>query len=96
MGNCIYDIKNRKSSEFLFPCCKMDTNLTESYEIKCGERFINYYINNKIKKYTIDFEKKVLIDTTIKSSQMEIRPSNLYFEIIEKLRSNFINGKLYI
>lgn len=89
MGNCM-NIKDRKSTEFLFPCCKLGTNFTETFEIKCVERFKNYYINNKIKKYSINFEKQFIIDTTINSSPEEIKPSPLYFEIIEKMQSKLI------
>jgi hypothetical protein len=95
MGNCI-EINGRKSSEYLFPCCKLDTNSSEKNEINCVEKFINYYVNNKIRKYIIDLEKKVLIDTTIKSSQIEIKPSNLYFEIIEKSKGIIFLKKLFI
>lgn len=86
MGNCI-NLKDRKSTEYLFPCCKMDSNFTEVFEIKCVERFINYYVHNKIKKFSVDFDKKLIIDNTINSSPIEIQPSPLYFEIIDKIKS---------
>jgi len=86
MGNCI-NLKDRKSTEFLFPCCKLDSNFTENFEIICVEGFLNYYINNKIKKYSIDFQKQIIIDTTINSSPVEIKPSKLFVDIIENKRS---------
>jgi hypothetical protein len=89
MGNCV-NLKKKKTCEFLFACNKSDTNQTETCEVNfyLTEGNIFHYLKNKIKKYSIDFEKQLLVDITIKSNPFEIKPSQLYFEIIKKIKSN--------
>ncbi len=82
MGNC-YIIKTTDSGEILYSCCCKDTS-EDKKEMKCGREYIEYYQDNKIEKFLIDFNKHVLIDKSHKSYSVEIEPSRVYFEIMKK------------
>jgi len=82
MGNC-EKIKNVDSNEVFYSCCTIEPRI-ETKEIKCGREFIDYYLDNKIEKFFIDFTKHVMVDKSDKAYSVEIEPLKNYFQIMMK------------
>lgn len=81
MGNC-QTINNVNTNEFLYPCCSSEQRV-ETKEIRCGKEFIEYYLENKIEKFYINFAKNLLVDKSDKAYSVEIEPSSNYFQIMK-------------
>jgi len=85
MGNC-QNIQ-KIGREMINSCCSTDTT-EEQNDVKCGREYIDYYLDNKIEKFYINFNKHVLIDKSDKSYSVEIEPSRVYFEIMKRHSKN--------
>lgn len=87
MGNC-ETIKNVNANDVFYSCCSTEPRV-ETKEIKCGREFIDYYLENKIEKFFINYAKHVLVDKSDKAYSVEIEPSTNYFQIMKKHSKNF-------
>ena len=89
MGICI-NRKYRDNNEFL-TCCNNSTLEPTKTEVVSARDHIKYYLSNQINEFTVDYNKKTIIDKSDNLSVNEIKLPPNYFRLLDIYSNNLFS-----